>query len=95
MDADDRVERLARIRAQRERRLTIMALRNAAGWIEKGLPAFMMSVCRSDRPELPQELRERLDEALDDLELGEDGAVARVARLLRHAAEHLELTAPE
>jgi hypothetical protein len=94
---EERAERLGRVREQRGRRLTVEAFRVAARWAEHGLPLHMLSVgrARQNTHGLPPELWERLRTALEDLELGEEGAAERVRRLLEHAADHLELTAPE
>jgi uncharacterized protein (DUF2384 family) len=96
-DDEERAARLDRVREQRNRRLAVEALRSAAHWAEQGLPLWMFSAtrARTNQYGLPADLWQRLKTALEDLELGEEGAAERVARLLRHAADHLELTAED
>jgi len=91
MTPEERAGRLAEVRAQRRRAMTVRASWALAEAVRGGgeAPSFVLSYVLGE-PAIVRPMRRQLRRAIESWELGEPGARERAARLLEVAAGWLE-----
>jgi len=96
MTPEERAERLAQVRAAEKRCRQIKFLRGLARRADWDAPHWLMlPAYTAHGAGLPFELRCVIRKAVEDIELGVEGARDRTRRALLAAADYLEVITPD